>query len=49
MDALVEKISNATGGNYTFIAQLNGREIFKETVNQNQLYKNRNNGTSAFA
>jgi hypothetical protein len=47
MDALVDKISNASGGNYTFVAQLNGREIFRETVTQNQMYKNQT-GHSAF-
>jgi hypothetical protein len=40
-----------TGGggnaNYTFVAQLDGREIFRETVSQNQLYKNQT-GHSAF-
>jgi len=38
---------NGGGANYTFVAQLDGREIFRETVSQNQLYKNQT-GHSAF-
>lgn len=37
----------ATGGNYTFVAQLDGRTIFKETVKQDQLYR-KSTGYSAF-
>lgn len=38
------------GGNYyQFIAQINGSDIFNEIVKQNELYKNRHNGKSAFA
>ena len=37
------------GGNmYEFVAKINGSEIFKEIVNQNELYKKRHNGKSAF-
>lgn len=38
---------NGGSANYTFVAQLDGREIFRETVSQNQLYKNQT-GHSAF-
>lgn len=38
------------GGNYyQFVAQINGNDIFNEIVKQNELYKNRHNGRSAFA
>lgn len=38
------------GGNYyEFIAKLNGSEIFDEVVKQNELYKKRHNGKSAFS
>jgi hypothetical protein len=37
-----------SGGNYTFVAQLDGKTIFSETVKQNKLYKNQT-GTTAFA
>lgn len=38
------------GGNYyQFVAQINGNDIFNEIVRQNELYKNRHNGKSAFA
>lgn len=33
---------------YTFIAQLNGKAIFKETVRQNELYRKSNGGYGAF-
>lgn len=37
------------GGNYyQFIAEINGNDIFNEIVKQNELYKNRHNGKSAF-
>jgi DNA repair exonuclease SbcCD ATPase subunit len=45
IDRLAEKIN--TGGNYTFVAQLDGRTIFKETVTQNNLYRTQT-GRSAF-
>lgn len=38
------------GGNYyEFVAKINGSEIFDEIVRQNELYKKRHNGKSAFA
>lgn len=38
------------GGNYyQFVAEINGSDIFNEIVKQNELYKNRHNGKSAFA
>jgi phage-related protein len=38
------------GGNYyEFVAKLNGSDIFEEVVRQNDLYKKRHNGKSAFA
>jgi hypothetical protein len=37
-----------SGGEYTFIAQLDGKTIFKETVKQDQLHK-KSTGRSAFA
>ena len=38
------------GGNYyQFVAEINGNDIFNEIVRQNELYKNRHNGKSAFA
>lgn len=37
----------AHGGEYTFVAQLDGRTIFKETVKQNQIYQ-KSTGKSAF-
>ena len=41
--ALKEAIAEAggMGGDITFVAQLNGVELFRETVRQNQLYKKR--------
>jgi phage-related protein len=37
------------GGNYyQFVAEINGNDIFNEIVKQNELYKNRHNGKSAF-
>ncbi len=37
------------GGNYyQFVAEINGNDIFNEIVRQNELYKNRHNGKSAF-
>lgn len=38
------------GGNYyQFVAEINGNDIFNEIVKQNELYKKRHNGKSAFA
>ena len=38
------------GGNaYQFVAELNGSTLFEELVYQNELYKKRHNGKSAFA
>jgi len=36
------------GGEYTFVANIDGREIFRETISQDQMYRNRT-GRSAFA
>ena len=55
LDTLVEammranKESGGSGGTYIFTAQLNSREIFRETVRQNQMYKKSTGGKSAFA
>lgn len=43
-DKLAERMG---GGDYTFIAQLDGRTLFNETVKQNQIYK-KANGRSAY-
>ncbi|MEE1218592.1 MAG: hypothetical protein U0L20_01555 [Ruminococcus sp.] len=40
---------NQGGNSYEFIAKINGSELFNEMVKQNELYKKRNNGKSAFA
>lgn len=40
---------NSGGNYYQFVAQINGNDIFNEIVRQNELYKNRHNGKSAFA
>jgi len=40
--------SVSAGGNYTFVAQLDGRTIFQETIKQSQMYQ-RSTGQSAFA
>lgn len=45
---VMAEFGNNTGGEYTFVAQIDGREIFRETVRQNQLYKQRI-GSNAFA
>jgi predicted lipoprotein len=48
IDTLANKIGDKIGsGNYTFIAQLDGKTIFKETVSQNKMYKSQT-GRSAF-
>ena len=39
---------NSGGNYYQFVAQINGNDIFNEIVRQNELYKNRHNGKSAF-
>ncbi|MGN0400920.1 MAG: hypothetical protein ACI4HQ_01510 [Acetatifactor sp.] len=43
----LDKRGGAGGGEYTFVAQLEGETIFRETVRQDQLYQNRT-GHSAF-
>nr|DAX10501.1 MAG TPA: minor tail protein [Bacteriophage sp.] len=40
---------NNGGNHYQFVAEINGNDIFNEIVKQNELYKNRHNGKSAFA
>lgn len=40
---------NNSGNYYQFVAEINGNDIFNEIVKQNELYKNRHNGKSAFA
>lgn len=40
---------NSGGNYYQFVAEINGNDIFNEIVKQNELYKNRHNGKSAFA
>lgn len=39
---------NSGGNYYQFVAEINGNDIFNEIVKQNELYKNRHNGKSAF-
>lgn len=39
---------NSGGNSYEFVAKINGSEIFDEIVKQNELYKKRNGGKSAF-
>lgn len=39
---------NKGGNTYEFIAKINGSDIFKEIVKQNEMYKKRHNGKSAF-
>ena len=46
-EALQENSINGNG-NYTFVAQLDGRTIFEETVRQNDMYAQQS-GRSAFA
>lgn len=45
-EALAEN-GNISNGSYTFIAQLDGRTLFEETVNQNDMYRMQT-GRSAF-
>ena len=40
---------NQGGNMYEFVATLNGSVLFDELVKQNELYKKRHNGKSAFA
>lgn len=40
---------NNGGNSYQFVAELNGSTLFDELVYQNELYKKRHNGKSAFA
>lgn len=40
---------NNGGNHYEFVAKINGSEIFDEIVRQNELYKKRHGGKSAFA
>lgn len=40
---------NKGGNYYEFIAKINGSTLFKELIHQNNLYKKRHNGKSAFA
>lgn len=40
---------NNGGNHYEFIAKINGSEIFDEIVKQNELYKKRHGGKSAFS
>lgn len=51
LDTLVEAFkrvqAESGGGTYTFVAKLNEREIFRETVRQDRMYKN-THGQSAF-
>lgn len=39
---------NKGGNTYEFVAKINGNDIFKEIVKQNEMYKKRHNGKSAF-
>lgn len=47
VEALQENSGYNSNGNYTFVAQLDGRTIFEETVRQNDMYINQA-GRSAF-
>ena len=47
-EALAESGSTNNGGSYTFVAQLDGRTLFEETVRQNDMYVNQS-GYSAFS
>lgn len=38
MDSLAEKINGGGNARYTFVAQLNGKTLFEETVRQDELY-----------
>ena len=47
MEAFKQAQAENGGGTYTFVAKLNEREIFRETVRQDRMYKN-THGQSAF-
>lgn len=47
MEAFKQAQRENGGGTYTFVAKLNEREIFRETVRQDRMYKN-THGQSAF-
>ncbi len=40
---------NNGGNTYQFVAKMNGSVLFEEIINQNEFYKKRHNGKSAFA
>lgn len=46
MDKLADKING--GGEFTFVAQMDGDVVFKETVHRNEVYKKMNGGQSAY-
>ncbi len=51
VDALKQALAETggnTGGQYTFVAQLDGEVIFRETVRQNDIFK-KSTGSSAYA
>lgn len=48
MDKLAEKVNGRGDARYTFVAQLNGKTIFEETVRQDEMYA-QTRGHSAFA
>ncbi len=48
MDDLAAKINGGGNGRYTFVAQLDGKTIFEETVHQDEMYAD-THGHSAFA
>lgn len=48
MKEVLAEMGGAGGGEYTFIAQIDGRTIFKETVTQDKLHRSQT-GKSAFA
>ena len=47
IEAFKQAQAESGGGTYTFVAKLNEREIFRETVRQDRMYKN-THGQSAF-
>ena len=47
IEAFKQVQSEGNGGNYTFVAQLDGKTIFRETVRQDRIYQN-THGQSAF-
>ena len=48
VDNVLNRRSGAGGGEYTFIAQIDGKTIFKETVTQDRFYRQQT-GKSAFS